>query len=59
MDVHPDEKDQMIYLLKEAMLCIKDEAHLRFGILFDMPIDIELKIGHDWLNLKEIDINDI
>ena len=54
MDVHPDEKDQMICLLKESMLCLSYECKKRFGISFDMPVDIELKIGHDWLNLEEI-----
>ena len=29
-----------------------------FNLDFDMPIDIELKIGHDWLNLEEIDLNE-
>ena len=56
MDVHPDEKEQMVYLMKESMLCIPKECSEKFGIDFDMPIDIELKIGQDWLNLEEIKI---
>ena len=58
MDVHPDEKEQMIQLLKRSMLCIPHECKTRFNLDFDMPIDIELKIGHDWLNLEEIDLNE-
>jgi hypothetical protein len=54
MDVHPDEKDQMIDLLRRSMLCIPEECSREFGIDFDMPIEIELKIGTDWLNLQEI-----
>jgi hypothetical protein len=27
-----------------------------FGVTFDMPIDIEMKIGTDWLNLEELKI---
>ena len=54
MDVHPDEKDQMIELLRRSMLCIPEECSREFGIDFDMPIEIELKIGTDWLNLQEI-----
>ena len=54
MDVHPQEKEQMVDLMKECMLCISDECKVRYDLVFDMPIDIELKIGRDWLNLEEI-----
>tara|TARA_R100001086_G_scaffold166796_1_gene90497 strand:- start:1474 stop:3006 length:1533 start_codon:yes stop_codon:yes gene_type:complete len=54
MDVHPQEKKEMIDLMKESMLCISKECETRYNIVFDMPIDIELKIGHDWLKLQEI-----
>ena len=58
MDVHPDEKEQMISLLKGSMLCIKEEAKRRFNINYDMPVDIELKIGHNWLRLEELNIDE-
>lgn len=56
MDVHPDEKDWMVKLLKRSMLCIPEECSREFGIDFDMPIEIELKMGADWLNLEELEI---
>jgi DNA polymerase I-like protein with 3'-5' exonuclease and polymerase domains len=56
MDVHPDEKDWMVELLKRSMLCIPEECSREFGIDFDMPIEIELKMGTDWLNLEELEI---
>jgi len=56
MDVHPDEKNTMIELLRRSMLCISKECKEKFGVDFDMPIDIELKIGHDWLNSQEIEL---
>ena len=56
MDVHPDEKDWMVELLKRSMLCIPEECSREFGIDFDMPIEIELKMGADWLNLEELEI---
>ena len=56
MDVHPDEKNTMIELLRRSMLCIPKECKENFGVDFDMPIDIELKIGHDWLNSQEIEL---
>ena len=54
VDVHPDETTEVIGLLKSSMLCIREECKKRYKINFDMPIDIELKIGYDWLNLKEV-----
>ena len=56
MDVHPDEKNTMIELLKRSMLCIPEECSTVFGVTFDMPIEIEMKIGTDWLNLEELKI---
>tara|TARA_B110000483_G_C17751832_1_gene372628 strand:+ start:181 stop:411 length:231 start_codon:yes stop_codon:yes gene_type:complete len=54
MDVHPDEKDLCIKLMTEAMLAIPEEAKKRYDIDYDMPVDIELKIGHNWLDLQEV-----
>jgi len=54
LDVHPDEKDQCIKVLSEAMLSISDGSKARYGLEYDMPIGIELKIGNNWLDLTEI-----
>ena len=56
MDVPKEEKDQAINLLRESMLSLKDECTERFSIDLDMPIEIELKIGPNWLNLTEVKI---
>ena len=58
MDVHPSEKTRMVSLLKNSMLSIRQGAKERFGIDYDMPIDIELKLGYDWLNLEELNLNE-
>ena len=54
LDVYPDEDKQAIETLKEAMLSISDECEKRYGFKYTMPIGIELKIGDDWLNMKEV-----
>jgi DNA polymerase I-like protein with 3'-5' exonuclease and polymerase domains len=54
LDVHPDEKDQCVKVLSEAMLSISDGSKARYGLEYDMPIGIELKIGNNWLDLTEI-----
>ena len=48
------EKIKCIDYLRNAMMSIKDECKRRYNIDYDMPIDIELKIGRNWLELEEI-----
>ncbi len=56
MDVHPDEKDICIKLMVKAMLAIPEEAEKRYGIQYTMPVDIELKMGYNWLDLTEVNV---
>jgi len=50
MDVYPSEENLCIKLMREAMLSIPRETSRRYGVEYDMPIDIELKIGKNWLD---------
>ena len=43
-----------IETLKEAMLCLPEETQRRYGVTYDMPIGIELKMGSNWLETKEV-----
>jgi DNA polymerase I-like protein with 3'-5' exonuclease and polymerase domains len=54
IDVHPDEKKACIIALQQGMYSLVQECKKRYNIEYDMPIGTELKIGEDWLNLKEI-----
>ena len=54
LDVYPDEEQQAITTLKEAMMSLSDECEKRYGFKYTMPIGIELKLGNDWLNMKEV-----
>ena len=54
VDVHPGEEDQVIETVKECMLSIPQQAKKRWGIEYDMPVGIEIKIGSNWLDTKEI-----
>ena len=47
LDVHPDEKDQCIEVFSNG-------SKARYGLEYDMPIGIELKIGNNWLDLSEV-----
>ena len=53
MDVHPDEKEICIKLMVKAWWrYLKVEK--RYGIQYTMPVDIELKMGYNWLDLNEV-----
>jgi DNA polymerase-1 len=54
IDAHPDEKDICIELMKISMLAIPEEVSKRYGIVYDMPVDIEIKIGKNWLDTEEV-----
>ena len=59
LDVHPQEEEIAIHLLEEAMLGIRKECQIRYGVEYNMPIGIELKIGTDWSNLETVSIKEL
>ena len=54
LDMHPDEKDICIKLMREAMLSLPEETQRRYGVTYDMPVEIEIKIGDNWLDLHVV-----
>ena len=56
MDVYPGEEEQIINMMKDAMLSIPQEVKRRYGIDYDMPIEIELKLGKNWLDTELINM---
>jgi DNA polymerase I-like protein with 3'-5' exonuclease and polymerase domains len=54
MDVHPDEFDTCIELMKHAMLSLPFETMRRYGVTYDMPVGIEIKAGKNWLDLDHV-----
>jgi DNA polymerase I-like protein with 3'-5' exonuclease and polymerase domains len=56
LDVHPDEKETCIGLLAYAMKSLPEETKNRYGVDYDMPVGIELKIGENWLDLTEVEL---
>jgi len=54
MDVYPGEEQQCIDIMSQSMLSIPDETERRYGIRYDMPVGIELKMGKNWLDLQEV-----
>ena len=54
LDVYPNEEDTAIETLKDAMLILPQETIRRYGVEYDMPIGIELKMGNNWLETEEV-----
>jgi DNA polymerase I-like protein with 3'-5' exonuclease and polymerase domains len=54
VDVHPTEIDIIPTYLKESMLKVKDRMLYDFNLTIDVPMEVELKIGDDWLDMEEI-----
>ena len=54
LDVHPDEFDICIKLMREAMLSLPEETQRRYGVKYDMPVEIEIKSGDNWLDLAVV-----
>ena len=54
IDVHPDEEQICVNLMKEAMLSLPSETARRYNVEYDMPVEIELKMGVNWLDLSVV-----
>jgi len=49
IDVHPDEEELCKQILIDAMENVADEVYLRYNYRMVMPLSIEIKSGHNWL----------
>ena len=54
IDVHPDEGDLMIRLVKEGAREVIPMMKTYYEIDFNIPLDTEVKIGYNWLEMKEV-----
>ena len=54
IDVHPDEENIVINLMRKGSLEVIKSLKEIYGINFNIPLDTEVKIGYNWLDLKLI-----
>ena len=54
IDVHPEEINQVIYLIKEINNELKSLIESKFGINLNVPLLLEAKIGDNWLDTKDV-----
>jgi len=54
IDTHPTEIKLVPEILHRVMPSVVDEVEKRFGYRFTVPLDIEVKMGANWLDTKVI-----
>ena len=53
-DVYPGEEAVMSKIFDEGTASVVPAMQEYYGINFNVPLDTEIKMGYDWLNMKEV-----
>jgi DNA polymerase I-like protein with 3'-5' exonuclease and polymerase domains len=53
-DVYPKEEAVMSRIFKQGTASVIPALKEYYGINFNIPLDTEIKMGYDWLNMKEV-----
>jgi len=53
-DVYPEEEAVMSRIFDEGTASVIPAMQEYYGINFNVPLDTEIKMGYDWLNMKEV-----
>ena len=54
IDVHPDEERRCIDIIKETNDILPDLITTRWGVVFNVPLELEAKIGPNWLDTSDV-----
>jgi hypothetical protein len=54
IDVHPDETDEVINIIKSVDADLVDLVKAAYGVTINVPMKLEAKIGPNWLNTKDV-----
>ena len=54
IDVHPDEERRVIQIIQETNDALPDLIAIRWGLAFNVPLELEAKIGPNWLDTKDV-----
>ena len=54
IDVHPEEQDQVLFIIKSINNDMKTIIDNYYGIDFNVPLLLEAKMGDNWLDTKEV-----
>ena len=54
IDVHPDEERRVIEVIQETNNSLPNLIAIRWGLTFNVPLELEAKIGPNWLDTKDV-----
>ena len=54
VDVHPDEERRVIDIIHQTNKELPDLITIRWGLVFNVPLLLEAKIGPNWLDTKDV-----
>jgi DNA polymerase I-like protein with 3'-5' exonuclease and polymerase domains len=54
IDVHPDEETRVIDIIQQTNRELPDLITIRWGLVFNVPLELEAKIGPNWLDTKDV-----
>ncbi len=54
IDIHPDEERRVINIIEETNRVLPDLITLRWGLVFNVPLELEAKIGPNWLDTYDV-----
>jgi DNA polymerase I-like protein with 3'-5' exonuclease and polymerase domains len=54
IDVHPEEKQRVTFILKSINTNMKSIIDKQFQIDFNVPLKLDMKIGNNWLDTNDI-----
>ncbi len=54
IDVHPDEEQQVIDIIAQANEALPSLITSRWGVVFNVPLLLEAKIGDNWLDVVDV-----
>jgi DNA polymerase I-like protein with 3'-5' exonuclease and polymerase domains len=54
IDVHPDEERSVIEVIAKTNRELKQLIDIRWGLSFNVPLELEAKIGPNWLDTKDV-----
>jgi len=54
IDVHPDEERRCVEIIQDTNKVLPSLITMRWGIVFNVPLELEAKIGPNWLDTKDV-----
>jgi DNA polymerase I-like protein with 3'-5' exonuclease and polymerase domains len=54
IDVHPNEEDMIIDIVKKGARNVVPMMKEHYDIDFNVPLDTDVKVGYNWLEMREV-----